>query len=53
MLANIFQINLYFIPPGVITIIFLVYFFMFCKPTIIESKQLDLRARSPVFNIFG
>ena len=32
---------------------FLVYFFIFCKQTIIESKQLDLRTRTPVFNIFG
>ncbi len=53
MLANIFQINLFFIPPGVITLIFLVYFFTFCKPTIVESKQLDLRTKTPVFNIFG
>ena len=53
MLANIFQINLFFIPPGIITLVFLVYFFIFCKPTIVESKQLDLRTRSPVFNIFG
>jgi ATP-binding cassette subfamily C (CFTR/MRP) protein 4 len=53
MLANIFQINLFFIPPGIITLIFLVYFFIFCKPTIVESKQLDLRTKTPVFNIFG
>ena len=53
MLANIFQINLLFIPPGVITIIFLIYFFIFCKKSIVESKQLDLRTRTPVFNIFG
>ncbi len=53
MLANIFQINVFFIPPGVVTLIFLVYFFTFCKPTIVESKQLDLRTKTPVFNIFG
>jgi len=35
MLANIFQINLLFIPLGVVTIIFLVYFFIFCKKTIV------------------
>ncbi len=53
MLANIFQINLFFVPPGIIAIVFLVGFFIFCKKTIVESKQLDLRTRTPVFSIFG
>jgi ATP-binding cassette subfamily C (CFTR/MRP) protein 4 len=53
MLINIFQINVLFIPPGALSVIFLIFFFMFCKCTIIESKQLDLRTRTPVFNIFG
>jgi len=53
MLVNVFQINLLFIPPGVISIIFLIFYFSFCKDTIVESKQLDLRAKTPVFNIFG
>ena len=53
MLANIFQINVMFIPPGFVTIIFLIFFFNYCKPSIVESKQLDLKTRTPVFNIFS
>ena len=53
MLANVFQINLLFIPPGFVTIIFLIFFYVFCKSSIVKSKQLDLKTRTPVFNIFG
>jgi hypothetical protein len=53
MLANIFQINLFFIPPGVINILFAIIYYIYCKKAIIGSKQLDLRTRSPVFNNFN
>jgi hypothetical protein len=52
MLANIFQINPLFIPPGAISIACLIFFFIYCKPAIIESKQLDLRTKTPVFKMF-
>ena len=35
MLINIFQINLFFIPPGVVNLAFLVFFFMYCKQAIV------------------
>ena len=53
MIINVFQINILFIPPGILTIAFLIYFFIFCKHGIVEAKQLDLRTRTPVFNLFG
>ncbi len=52
MLANIFQINPLFIPPGVISIGCLIFFFFYCKTPIVESKQLDLRTKTPVFKMF-
>jgi ATP-binding cassette subfamily C (CFTR/MRP) protein 4 len=52
MIANIFQINPLFIPPGIISIICIIFFFFYCKPTIIESKQLDLRTKTKVFKMF-
>jgi ATP-binding cassette subfamily C (CFTR/MRP) protein 4 len=53
LLINVFSINLYFIIPGVITIIFVILFFMYCKKAIVNIKQLDLRLKSPVFNMVG
>jgi ABC-type multidrug transport system fused ATPase/permease subunit len=35
MIVNIFQINLFFIPPGVINIAFIIFYFIFCKKTIV------------------
>jgi len=52
MLTNIFQINMLFIPLGAVTIIFLVFFFIYCKQAIIESKKMDLRTKTPAYNIF-
>lgn len=52
MLANIFQINPLFIPPGSISVACLIFFFIYCKPAIIESKQLDLRTKTPVFKMY-
>jgi ATP-binding cassette subfamily C (CFTR/MRP) protein 4 len=53
LLANVFSINLYFIIPGVINIIFIIFFFIYCKRAIVDMKQLDLRLKSPVFNMVG
>lgn len=53
MLINIFQINLFFIPPGLLNILVIVVFFIYCRSTIVESKQLDLRSKTPVFNMFN
>ena len=53
LLANVFQINLYFIPLGLINIVFIVGYFMYCKGIIVNCKQLDLNTKSPVFNMVG
>jgi ABC-type multidrug transport system fused ATPase/permease subunit len=47
LLANVFSINLYFI------IVFIIFFFIYCKRAIVDMKQLDLRLKSPVFNMVG
>ena len=51
MFANIFQIDLYFIIPGSINIIFVIISFWFAKKTIILLKQMDLAYKSPIFNL--
>lgn len=53
ILVNIFQINIFFIPAGAFTVIFFIFFFIYCKKTIVATKQTDLRTRSPVFNTVG
>lgn len=53
LIANVFSINVFFLIPGVINIIFVVGFFLYCKKPIILIKQLDLRLKSPVFNMVG
>lgn len=53
MLANVFSINMYFIPLGVLNICFLVAYFLYCKRAIVSAKQLDLQTKSPVFNMVG
>lgn len=47
---NVFQIIPIFIVPGVVNLVFLILWLMYCKKTIIQSKLLDLRMKSPVFN---
>ena len=51
MLVNVFTIDLFFLIPGIITIFFLVGYFLFCKNTNIKVKELDLRKKSPVFSL--
>ena len=53
LLSNIFSIDLFFLIPGVINIVFLVFYFMFCKGVIRASKELDLRTKTPVFSRVG
>jgi ABC-type multidrug transport system fused ATPase/permease subunit len=53
LLVNIFQINVYFLIPGFINIVFVVVFYMYFKGPIIEGRQLDLRLKTPVFNMVG
>lgn len=51
--GNIFSINLYFLVPGILNIIFVVYFFIYCKDVVIALKQLELKLKSPVFTMVG
>lgn len=53
LLVNVFQILPYFIIAGVANVIFLAIWFMYCKTVIIQTKQLDLRMKSPVFSEFS
>lgn len=51
--GNVFSIDLYFLIPGVLNIIFIVYFFIYCKDVIIAVKQLDLKLKNPIFSMIG
>lgn len=53
LLVNVFTINLFFLIPGILNIIFILIFFAYCKNAIVTIKQLDLRLKSPVFNMVG
>lgn len=53
ILSSIFTINVFFIIPAVISVVFIALFFMYCKKTIIELKRLDLVLKNPVFNMVG
>ena len=53
LIANVFSINLYFLIPGILNIIVVVGFYLYWKKAIILIKQLDLRLKSPVFNMVG
>ena len=52
-IGNIFSINHYFLIPGIFNIVFVIYFFIYCKDVIIAIKQLELRLKTPVFNMVG
>jgi ABC-type multidrug transport system fused ATPase/permease subunit len=51
--VNIFTINVYFLIPGIANLIFIVLFFTYCKSPIVTIKQLDLRLKTPVYNMVG
>ena len=50
MLVNIIQINPYFAIVAFVCLLGLFFLFSFLRPVIIESKQLDLKMKSPVYN---
>lgn len=52
LLVNVFQIVPIFIIPGVGNLIILLLWFFYCKRVVIQTKQLDLRSKSPVFSEF-
>ena len=53
MLINVFSVEVYFIPPGIFNILFLIIFFIYAKKPIVECRQLYLKQRTPVFGIFS
>lgn len=53
LLANIFSINLWFLIPGILNLVFIIGYFIYCKSVIVAVKQLDLKLKSPVFNMVG
>ena len=50
MIANIIEMNPYFIIISVITLIGLIVVYKYCKVLIVQSKQLDLKLKTPVFS---
>lgn len=50
LVSNIFSINLYFLIPGLINLVFIISYFLYCKNSIVEVKQMNLRSRSPMLN---
>ena len=50
---NAFTINLYFLIPGLLNLVFLVLWLHYFKLPIIIIKQLDLKLKSPVFEQVG
>ena len=53
LLANIIEIDIYFLIPGILNIFFIVAYFIYCKKVILSIKQLDLKLKSPVFSMVG
>lgn len=53
LLANIVSIDIYFLIPGILNIIFIVVYLIYCKKVILAIKQLDLKLKSPVFSMVG
>ena len=53
MLVNVFTIQVYFIPPGLVNLIFIIAFFIYSKRPIVECRQLFLKLRTPVFSQFS
>lgn len=51
ILVNIFTINVYFLIPGVISMVFILYLLENSKLVIIVTKQLDLKLKSPVYSM--
>jgi ABC-type multidrug transport system fused ATPase/permease subunit len=51
LVINVFTINYYFIIPGAINILIVIFFFVYCKTAIINIKQLDLKLKSPLFDM--
>ena len=49
--ANMFAIDVYFIIPGSIHMLFVVLLFLFSKKTIMLLREIDLKSKSPVFNM--
>lgn len=53
LFANVFAIDLFFLIPGVINLIVVVVYFLYCKDAIVASKQLYLRLKSPVYGMIS
>ena len=52
-LVNLCQINLYFIIPAVLLLVVAILFFVYARPAIIGTKQLDLHKKSPIFHFYS
>jgi hypothetical protein len=50
LVINIFQISPIFIAVGFVNIAFMVFYFIYCKRATLAAKELDLKAKSPLFS---
>lgn len=49
MLANMVEINIWFIIPAVVCVAFFIFMFAMCRRIIVASKQLDSKEKSPAY----
>lgn len=52
-IANMAQINLWFLIPAVVIFILAVAFFSYARPVISGCKQLDLQNKNPIFHFYS
>lgn len=52
-MINICQIYPFFIPPVIVVFFFGILFFFYSRPVIVQSKQLDLANKNPIFHTYA
>ena len=53
LLANIFVIDIFFMIPGLLILVFIVLYFLYCKNAVLATKELYLRLKSPVYSMIN
>jgi hypothetical protein len=52
-MVNIFQIIPYYIPVGIFHITLMIWWYLYCKNGIIQTKLVDLKTKTPVYDSLG
>jgi ATP-binding cassette, subfamily C (CFTR/MRP), member 4 len=52
-IANISEINLYFLIPAFVLSVVAVIFFIYARPASLNAKHLDLQKKSPIFHFYS